>query len=212
MKTIYSLFFIGLFLCSCKVESYEDVLEIEFKSLSFEEVSTPLGIETKAILVFSFIDGNGNIGARERDMNGTIVSLSKIHYFWKKKLPDGSDEPYGPLEIEIWKQDGLKDTVRIEGTTAIPYNQVMNKDEAHNKTLKGTMEIALFTPLNLPSDVDIMRIRFYIVDRNGKGSVPKGVERTSEEPNKPVSVYTCDFNKHDFDSSLWNENFIKLCQ
>ena len=206
MKTIFSLFFLGLLLYGCKVESYEGVLEIEFKSLSFEDVSTPLGNEIKALLVFWFRDGDGNIGAREIDMSGTVLSLSRIHYFWEKKLPDGS---YEPLEIEIRYPNGLIDTVRIEGNVPIPYHQVMNKDEAQNKTLQGTIEIGLSTQFSVPPDIDTMRIGFYIVDRNGKISVPKGLDRAPDEL-KPE--YTCGFDKYDLDSSLWEGNLIKLCQ
>jgi len=156
MKRFFSLlclFCFGWLLWSCtSVESYTDVLEIKFKSLSFEKVIHPdLGILDMSVLVFSFIDGNGNIGDRYRD------TTSRVCYTWYKKMPDQSYEPY------------VFPSGDVEQFNPIPFDHVMNKDEAQNKTIKGTIEATLFRPLN-PQDVDTMRIGFYIVDRSKKES------------------------------------------
>ena len=132
-----------------RLHSYSDIPEIGFKSLSFEYVTTDLDPELMAVLCFSFVDGDGDIGVRY-----PFDTISRIHYTWYKKLPDMTYEAYQ------FPKTGI-----INNSTAIPYSSVMNKDEAHNKTLKGTIRIALITPNN-PQDVDTMRIEFYIFDRS----------------------------------------------
>ena len=152
MKTVFPLLCalcFGCFLWSCKpIQKYSDIPYIEFVSLQFGEVTTELGTDKMALLSFSFIDGDGDIGVRTR-----FDSISKIHYTWYKKLSEGVYEPYRfPL------------TGTVTDSTAIPYKSVMNKDEANNKTLRGTIQILLSTP-NKPKDVDIMRIEYFIFDR-----------------------------------------------
>ena len=62
----------------------------------------------------------------------------------------------------------------ILNSSKIPFDQVMYKEEAQNKTLKGSMEVELSTPKN-PADVDTMYVEFYIVDRSKNES---NVERS----------------------------------
>jgi hypothetical protein len=158
MKTVLSLFcvlgFAGWCLWSCNtIQSYSEIPEIHFVSLSFEDVITNDVTDNMAILIFSFIDGDGDIGVR------TIFdSISKIHYTWYKKLPDRTYEAYQ-----------FPRTGTINDSTVIPYNSVMNKDDAQNKTLNGTIQIALYPPSN-PQDVDTMRIEYHIFDRAGHKS------------------------------------------
>ena len=152
MKKILSLFcvfgFVGCCLWSCgRNVSYSDIPEIRFKSLVFEDRMDPgLDISRYAVLTFSFIDGDGDIGVRSPD-----ESNSKIHYTWYKKIQDR----YEPYQFA---------SGTVADSTDIPYDTVMNKDEANNKTLKGAIEVALSPPLK-PQGVDTMRIEFYIFDR-----------------------------------------------
>jgi len=152
MKKVLSMFcvfgFFGWGLWSCgRIVSYSEIPEIHFKGLSFGDFSTNDVTNYMAILTFSFIDGDGDIGVKSPD-----DSTSKIHYTWFKKLSDRTYEPYQFA------------SGTIADSSAIPYNSVMNKDDANNKTLKGTIQIALFPP-NKPHNIDTMRIEFYIFDR-----------------------------------------------
>jgi len=144
---------------SCSNESHTDVLEIKFKSLVFEKYPHPdLGtLIDRSLLTFSFIDGNGNIGDRNR--NNTSV----VYFTWFRKLPDQSYEPYEFPSIKPG-EPGI-----IEQYNVIPYSDVMNKDGGQNKTLKGTIKVTLFPPVN-PQNTDTMRIEYYIVDRTLKKS------------------------------------------
>jgi len=149
MKKFFSLLFVfcfGWLLWSCSTEYHTDIFEIKFKELSFGNVIIEDVAQDRAVLQFSFIDGNGNLGTGKSDEN------SRIYYTWYKKLPDQTYEQF------VFRSG------TIEQHNTIPHSNVMNRDEAHNKTLKGTIKAYLVRPLD-PEDIDTMRIEFYIVDR-----------------------------------------------
>jgi len=165
IKTVFPLFcMLGLFawwLGSCNPpESYSNVPEIRFKSLVIEDrIDDPdLGNLLKyVILTFSFIDGDGDIGVSPQDVD----SISRIYYTWYQKLPGRRYEPY---QFE----DGS-----ITNSSLIPYSSVMDKREAQNKILKGSIEIVMDMLRNTPQGVDTMRIEFFIVDRAKNESNPE---------------------------------------
>jgi len=155
MKRVLILFcvagFVGWCLSGCDpIQSHSEIPEIGFKSLVFEDRIDTMGILTKKapILTFSFIDGDGDLGRSPEDVD----RVSRIHYTWYQKLPDGT-------YVQHQFPDG---TITI--SPEIPYDEVMNKEGANNKTLKGTIEIVLIKPTNTQG-VDIMRVEFFIVDR-----------------------------------------------
>ena len=145
-----------------------------------EERTDPMdNVAMKAILNFSFIDGDGDIGKRPRDPNG----ISVVRYKWYKKLPDNS--------YEVYKFD--KDT--IYNSHNIPYSRAMDKSEAQNKLLKGSIEIELSTPIEIEYgipmyhgmdeiEIDSMYVEFYITDRAQHKS---NTERTPNFAIKPSS-------------------------
>ena len=170
MKTVYPLLCIFGFVGWCllggcsRIESISEIPEIHFKKIVFEDRTDPLD-ETfkKAILTFSFIDGDGDLGVRPID---TLRNerFSRIYYTWYQKLPDNT-----------------YDTVQFSGgdrtmTSEIPYSSVMDKSEAQNKVLKGTIEIELETPMTA-TGVDTMRVEFYITDR---AKNPSNIEYTPD--------------------------------
>jgi len=145
MKTVLSLLcvlgIIGWYLSGCsRMVSHSDIPEIHFKKFAFEDRwdTLSMAFEKMAILTFSFIDGDGDLGVmpQEKNPDGTYKpggGVSRIRYTWHKKLPD---QTYEPFQFE----SGI-----ISQSSEIPYSEVMNKSKAHNKTLKGTIEIKLFT-------------------------------------------------------------------
>jgi len=178
----------------CSVESYIDVLEIEYKDLTFERVTIDGITEIRAILVFSFLDGNGILGAREGNN-----SRSRIFIAWEEKT---SDDTYEPLmnEFDIYNEDGRligSEILPFEGRTTVPYGSVMDKDGANNRTLKGKIDIPLMIPLAPVNNPDVVRIAFYITDRNGKRSITKGSIRIDDVV--PPPTYTPDFNLKTFE-------------
>ena len=174
MKTFFAFICVicfGLSIWSCsKPKSYSDIPEIHFKQLLLEDRIDPLD-ETfkKAILNFSFIDGDGDLGVRPQDKLTPNGRISLVHYTWFKKMSDGNYEQY------IFPDPDMPNS------SDIPYNSVMDKSEAQNKTLKGTIEIELSTPEN-PKNVDIMYVEFWIVDREGHES--------NKERSPDFSIYS----------------------
>jgi len=134
---------------------------IRFKEIKVVEYREPLlgNIEKKALLTFSFVVSDGNLGVRPIDISRG-ERFSRIYYTW---YPQGSDKPY----------EFRPDTTTIDH--AIPYSEVMNKDGAQNKVLKGTIEIQLETPNQ--QNLDFMRVEFYITDRAKNES---NLERTPD--------------------------------
>ena len=155
-KTILSMLctlgFVGWCMSGCgPIDSYSEIPEIKFKEIVVEERLDTLGNKMKmAILTFSFIDGDGDLGVRPIDV---IMDerISKIYYTWEQKMPDGEYKQYQFANGETTM------------TSDIPYSEVMNKNEAQNKVLKGTIQIELNPPKQ--QGLDIMRIEFYITDR-----------------------------------------------
>ena len=166
MKTIFSfLCAIGvalLLLAGCSdIMKYSDVPEIKFQKLFFKDFKDDLGnVINKAVLTFSFVDGNGDLGVIPGDEN----TVSQIHYIWQKKLSATEYE-----DFIFYVED--------ETQHFIPWDDVMDKRDAQNKFLKGVIEIELVTPLFGLEELDIMRVVFYIVDRAGNQS---NIERTPD--------------------------------
>ena len=149
--SLLSIICIGWCLNSCeKSSSYSDVPEIEFKKLIVDSNSTDgFGDKVKSVdLTFKFVDGDGDIGVRS-----VADTVSKIHYTWYKKLPDGQYEPHA------------YNTGYTEATQLIPYDKIMNKDEAQNKVLKGVIKLTINDPPRNVTGIDTMRIEYFIVDR-----------------------------------------------
>jgi hypothetical protein len=170
MKTFFAFICVicaalGIWSCS-EIKSYSDIPEIHFKQLSLEDRIDPLDqILKKAVLCFSFIDGDGDLGVtRSQD----VENASRIYYEWFFKNSDDNYEPYifGDPDMSL--------------ASDIPYSQVMDKSEAQNKTLKGTIEIELSTP-ERPAD-SIMYVKFYITDRKGHVS--------NNDSTPPFNIYS----------------------
>jgi len=151
--------FAGWCLWGCKpIKPYPEIPEIHYQKLIFEDRTDDLEeIFKKAILTFSFVDGDGDLGVRpeEKNPNGSYRpggGYSRIYYTWYRKISGETYDPYTfPSDsITLWSE--------------IPYHSVMDKSEAQNKVLKGEIEIELDTPRELQG-LDMMRIGFYIVDR-----------------------------------------------
>jgi len=180
MRAVLSLFcvfgFAGWCLWSCEPpQSYSEIPEIHFKSLVFEErIDHPIlqNLVKYAVLTFSFVDGNGDIGVNQWDVD----KVSRIHYTWYQKLPNSTYEQHQFPDSSFTR------------SSEIPYEDVMNKDDAHNKTLKGTIEIAFSAPTNI-QDVDTMRIEFFIVDRaRNKSNVDYTLDFSIQNPpEEPIT-------------------------
>lgn len=156
MKTIARLFILICVISSVssceKAASVSAIPEIEFQKLTTGTSGVDdLGSTLKtASLTFSFTDGDGDLGVRYEN---TTDTLSRIYVIWQQKKEDGSYEDY---EFENGTVVDYK----------IPYDDdKMNREEAQNKVLKGTIDVKLDTPRPLPVDMDTVRLEYYIMDR-----------------------------------------------
>jgi len=175
MKKFFSLICFccfGWLLSSCgNVQEYSDVPEIRFKKLAMEYLLDDMDEITKtAVLTFSFVDGDGDIGVLPKYMRDPDDEYSRIHYLWLyKKIPDATNPDFFILDTFRFNDNST------ENSAEIPWDQVMNKTGAHNKVLKGTIEIKLFAPTDGLHEIDTMLIDFHIFDRAKNKS---NVERT----------------------------------
>ena len=131
-----------------KSEDHSDIPEISFQKLVVDDVMDTLGTVSKtASLTFAFIDGDGDIGSKY------FLKESQIFFTWYRKNTDGSYQSYKFADGTV--QDSLD----------IPYREVMDRDEAQNKLLKGWITIHIPAPAFTPAGMDTVRIEYYITDR-----------------------------------------------
>ena len=168
IKTVFRLLcalgIVGCCVWSCsRIQSHSEIPEIHFKEIVVEDRLDTLGNVTRmANLTFSFIDGDGDLGVRPIDI-ALDERISKIYYTWYEKMPDMTYDRYQFADGNT--------TI----ATDIPYEEVMNKYEAQNKVLKGTIQILFDTPKQ--QGLDTMRVEFYITDRANHQS---NIEYTSD--------------------------------
>ena len=150
------------------MQEYSDIPDISFKKLVIDFLPDSMGNkeQKKAVLTFSFVDGDGDLGV----LPNSDDDYSRIHYLWLyKKIPDATNPDFFIL-------DTFKFANNItENSAKIPWDKVMNKSGAHNKVLKGTIEITIDPPMFGLQDIDTMLIDFHIFDRAKNKS---NVERT----------------------------------
>lgn len=145
---------LSLVLFSCrKTETYPEIPEIEYQSFFFRDTTDILGNEgLVGKLVFSFVDGDGDIGLKQ---------------------PPDSAEPGDPEYSNLFftlfdMQDGIlveigDDELKFPLHYRIPYLEPQRMD----KSITGEVEVE-FTYLLF--DYDTIKYDFYITDRAGHES------------------------------------------
>ncbi|NTV84606.1 MAG: hypothetical protein HGA23_09955 [Bacteroidales bacterium] len=161
MRTLRNL--LPLCLCltsvivSCEaIEEVSDVPEIQFKSFILGEIDS-LGFNIKTgELVFSFIDGDADIGIPTSGRGEDTLNLFLLPF---KK----TDMVYDSLDMDIYGRQYA----------------VLNDEKliriGQNKTIKGEIKVQIYYFIVPPFDT--MRYDFYITDRAGHKS---NVESTSD--------------------------------
>lgn len=144
---LFVLLWIGVFATSClKRETYPIEPHIEYKN--FYKYVNDAGIEDKGTLVFSFTDGDGDIGLNTGDTFPPYDKDGDYYYnlyLFYKEMQHGVLTPVEP---------------------AIPFHTRLPviTPSGNNKAIKGEMEIDLdiYNPI---SPYDTIAFDFYIVDR-----------------------------------------------
>jgi len=144
---LFCLLFIISLLASClKREEYPIEPHIEF--VNFIKYVNDAGIEDKGVLIFSFTDGDGDIGLNAAD------TLPPFH--------QGGDFYYNLYIFYKEMQNGVLTSISLPQPfhTRLP----VITPSGRNKAIKGEMEIKLdiYNPL---TTFDTICFDFYIVDR-----------------------------------------------
>lgn len=142
-----------------KIEPADPIPEIGFKDFKIEDGYDSIGNPTKNCeLLFSFIDGDGDIGLIKYESD--TVDPGNIFIV-----------PFNKSEDSYSREDDL-DTL----TFWIKYDDKMER-VGQNKTLKGEIKVLFNLYLKFISDYDTLKFDFYIIDRAGNES---NVESTND--------------------------------
>jgi len=152
MKDLYKisailLIFIG-FIFSCqKIITYSDIPQIKFKSFTLKDTVDAIdNIIKLGELVFSFIDGDGDLGLEQPDsiqQNDTIIV--NLFFTLFEKI-DGQFQKVDEEDLE----------------TPLNYRIPYMEREGQNKTLKGEIQVNFEYYI---IEYDTIKYEFYIVDR-----------------------------------------------
>lgn len=146
------LFFLGtsVFFSCEKTESYSEIPAIEFKSYRiYDTIIPPEFLQRHVQIVFSFVDGDGDIGHNDSLFAGN----DRYNLFLSR---------YEQRNGEFINVDTI---LKSPNKYSIPYDDVM-KREGQNKTMKGTLRL----DLNEVVTYDSIKYDFYIKDRAGHSS------------------------------------------
>ncbi len=139
-RILFILAALILFITCCEeIEFYSEIPEVSFKEFRYDD----------STLVINFVDGDGDLGLSQADTSGSYSPDSL--YYRNLFLSYFSYEATEFTEIELKSSPNLR------------FEQIPTP-EGNNKTVKGTIEVNLFS--NLPDPLpDSFMIKFYIVDR-----------------------------------------------
>ena len=143
------LFFInGIFTTCEKPKTYPETPQIKFESFTIKDTIDLLDNLIKSgKLVFSFIDGDGDIGLMESD---TLPPYDTSGIYYHNLFLTMHEKIDGEFQEVI-----LAFPLNYRVPYAVP--------EGQNKTLKGEIKIDL--TYNLPVPYDTIRYIFFLVDR-----------------------------------------------
>lgn len=197
MKTSLLIVLLMIVLYACvQVEPVSPTPEIKF--VSFDIADSQDSSNTSArILEFTFIDGDADLGVYDEvhaDLSNPeemrygifIDFFEKVdtHYVQRYFTEEQIVTTYDTVTVDDSTYVIEKDTLLIDTLVfnqQLPYDEKMDR-EGQNKTIKGTIRVTLYFPLELPYDT--MRLEFYIRDRALNKS---NVEATNDFANIPSS-------------------------
>lgn len=160
-KYTFLLFFalvMGLFACK-KKEVYPATPSIEYKAAFFYQNAE--GVDTAMILVFSFKDGDGDLGLDGEDTLAPFNAIVDVNgknlnpYYYNLKV-DYLEKINGIFQFVTlpFSSDTLRYSYRFENITP----------EGRHKAIRGDIEIRI-GPSPFPNPSDTVMYKFYIYDR-----------------------------------------------
>jgi hypothetical protein len=149
---------LGGFTCK-KKEVYPPVPSIEYKTAYFFQNSE--GIDTMMVLVFTFKDGDGDLGLNGTDTlapyNAVLDANGKnINPYYYNLYIDYLEQINGKFQHVTlpFSTDTLRYSYRFENITP----------EGRHKAIRGDIEIKI-SPSPFPNPSDTVMYKFYIYDR-----------------------------------------------
>jgi len=149
--SIFFILFSGwiLFFSCRKIESISEIPSIEFENFTLRDTIDILGNKGKiGELVFTFEDGDGDIGLPQPDSIPTDTTNYNLFFTLYEKL-DG--------EFAEVDEDDLETPLNYR----IPFIEM----EGQNKTLKGEIQVNFFYFKLFLIKYDTIKYEFYLVDR-----------------------------------------------
>ncbi len=140
----------GLIISCHKVKTYSDIPEVHFKSYTTDRFIEPvLQNEVKSVeLVFTFVDGDGDIGLKQSDTISPYVDEYKNNFFPTLYVKDNGKYK----EVE---------NILVSNYT-IPYIE----PQGQNKTLKADVKVKFeYTKNDTLFNYDTLMYKYYILDR-----------------------------------------------
>jgi hypothetical protein len=141
LKTILAICTFLLFLTACEeIRSYPDTPEISFKEFRYSDT----------VLIFTFADGDGDIGLNSAD---TLAPYNK------------GSQYYFNLFLTIFsKQNGKFEPLKLKDSTFYRIPRVPDpKPEDQDQVRRGDIQLNMSF---LPAWPDTFALRFYMVDRS----------------------------------------------
>ena len=153
------LLFIFSVLIACeKIQTVSPVPAIDFKEFTLVDVSdTSEFLNFEGELVFSFVDGDGDIGLYPYDLLNED-STDKYNFFLL---------PYRKVDTQYIEID--LDEYEVPPFYRILHNEKMDR-VGQNKTLKGDISLKIQYPEEKPYESNTIKYEFYIIDRAGNQS------------------------------------------
>ncbi len=165
-RTKIVLFFTGiisLFLFSCqKFSEYPIEPQIRFEKFillidTIPDGDTVKAVSNRGILVFSYTDGDGDLGLRSADTNPPFNAGSPYYYNIIVKYYEKREGTF--VQVPITNPDGETDTINFNGR--FPY---LTPNGIH-KAIRGMINDTL--PINNPDTAagDTIKFKVFIYDR-----------------------------------------------
>ena len=158
-KILILLLFIGTVVLSCrKFEDFPDIPEITYNNfivLMYMET----GITERGVFIFSYTDGNGDLGL---DKGDTLIPYNKDGDYYYNLLIKYYEKQYGVfIEVPIlsWNSDSSYfDTLTFNSRFPVL------TPESGNQAIKGVFNDTLFI-YNPLSEFDTIKFKAQIIDR-----------------------------------------------
>lgn len=158
-KILILILLVGIVVISCrKFEDFPDTPEITYDNFVVL-MNTQTGITERGVLVFSYTDGDGDLGLDKGDTLPPFDKKSEYYYNLIIKYFEKQNGTFVEVPLLSWNSDSsYYDTLTFNSRFPVL------TPESGNQAIKGVFEDTLFI-YNPLSDFDTIMFKAYIYDR-----------------------------------------------